>query len=155
MANEANIRSGLNIQKFSASGSGIVVLDERYGRTFRVDVDNSFGPSPGAINVDAEGTNVSWAEFVARGLTPDICVISNLEVNNDDNYIVVGRYDSATSRFYPFMRVYPGEEYVIRLSPDVDTEFVGTSTLADTPTSTLRLYSFSASCPARVDAYAS
>ncbi len=153
MSDEAQFRTGLTIRKVGQANQP--VLDARYSRAFNVDVDNSFGPSPGAINVTNAGVNVDFSEFTARGLTPDCCVFSNLEMNNDDNWIDVGRYDPSTNFFYPLFRMYPGEEYPLRLSPDVDEEFTGTGTLAFSTVSTLRLICFSDNCPARVDAYAS
>jgi hypothetical protein len=82
-------------------------------------------------------------------------VFSNLETGDDDNYIIVGRWDPTTNRFYPMFWVWPGEEYVMRLAPSVDEEFIGTSTLDGASTTTLRILSKNATCPARVDAYAS
>ena len=154
MASEANFRSGLNIQKFGEGGQ--IVLEARYGRAFSVDVTNAFGPSPGAIRVTNSGVDVDFSQFTALGLTPSICIFSNLDNDDDGNWFDVGRYDPVTNFFYPLFRVYPGEEYVLRLSPGVDEEWTGTGTmdLAAT-TSTLRLVSNAANCPARVDAYAS
>jgi hypothetical protein len=154
MADEAQVRTGLTIRKVGEASQ--TVLDARYSRVFTVDVSNSFGPSPGAIRVTNSGVDVDFSEFTALGLTPDLCVISNLEDTDDGNWIVVGRYDPVTNFFYPLMRVFPGEEYPLRLAPGVEEEWTGTGTMDLTTTaSTLRLISNAADCAARVDAYAS
>lgn len=154
MSDEAQFRTGVTIRKTGEASQP--VLDARYSRAFNVDVSNSFGPSPGAVRVTNSGVNVDFSQFTALGLTPDICVFSNLDNDDDGNWVDVGRYDPVTNFFYPLFRMYPGEEYVLRLSPGVDEEWTGTGTmdLAGT-TSTLRLISNAANCPARVDAYAS
>lgn len=153
MADEAQFRTGLTIRKTGAGSQ--TVLDQRYSRAFNVDVNNSFGPSPGAIRVTNSGTDVSFAEFTALGLTPDICVFSNLEENDDDNWFVVGRYDQVQKFFYPLFRVYPGEEYPLRLD-HVSEEWTGTGTMdLASATSTLRIISNRPDGYARVDAYAS
>lgn len=153
MADEAQIRSQLTLR--AAGQAGQDVLNYRSEPSFfTFDVGSAFGPSPGAILVKNEGTDVDFSQFTAQGLTPDACVLSNMEASDDANYFVVGRWDPSTRFFYPMIWVWPGESYPLRLAPGVDEEWTGTGTHDWTTTTTLRIISRNATCRARVDAFA-
>ena len=125
MANEATVQSSLQIK------SGNLEYNSRPSG-FKADINTAKGPTPGAITVTDDGTDVDLSELT----TPGLCRLMNLDASYD---IQVGRYDPVTDRFYPLIRVKPGESYVIRLDPDVLEEYTGTGTMDQASDSTLRI----------------
>lgn len=112
MSNEATVRSSLRIR----SGK----KDYRsYPESFRADVSELTGPTPGEILVTTIGRDVDLTELE----TPGLCRIQNLD---DTEYVLVGIDDGAS--FFPLMEILPGESYVIRLYRQLGYEFTGTGT---------------------------
>lgn len=118
MANEATVRSMLQIKKTSGSITQIEYTSSP--STFQADVTGTKGPSPGAVTVTTSGTNIDLTELT----TPGLCRISNQDATN---YVEVGVKDASTSVFYPLMELLPGESYVIRLSRNVGEEYYSTT----------------------------
>jgi hypothetical protein len=139
MAREAQIQASLSIRTANN-------LYQSQPSSFQADVDGDMGPTPGAITVSTDGTDVDLSELDHPGL----CWIYNLD---PDNYVKVGRFDPDTNRFYPLMRVLPGECYVIRLDEDVQDEYLGTGTGTLATASTLRIKANNAAAKVRVEAF--
>jgi len=118
MAREASVRIGLNIRKLSGS---ITLMDENISAGFTADVDGTKGPTPGALTIPTGGKAVSFEELS----TPSLCVLKNSDATN---YVSYGIYDPQTDVYYPLGELLPGESYVLRLSRDLQEEYVGTGT---------------------------
>lgn len=132
MADEATVQTMLTIQKGN--------LDYRSNPiSFRATVSGTKGPTPGAIAVSVDGTNIDLSQLT----TPGLCLIHNLD---STNFVEVGRWDQTTSRFYPLMKILAGEFYVIRLSPRVEDEYEGTGTGTAVNVSKLRIKANTAPC---------
>lgn len=138
MANEATVTITLSIRKANLTGP-----PER--ESFRADVAIGKGPSPGAITVTTDGTDVDLSELTEPGLTK----FKNLD---DTNFVRVGIHDPDSDLFYPFMKLLPGEAYVVRLA-DIGQEFQGTGTGTGGANNTLRIKADTADCIVQVNAY--
>lgn len=139
MASEATIRSSLqikadNIQYFSRPTA------------FKADVAGRAGPTPGLVVATVAGTDVSFALLTNKGL----CRIQNLDLNNS---VRVGVWEPDTNKFYPFMRLLPGESYVFRLAPDFGAEYSGTGSAVADSNNTLRVKASNAACDVLVEAF--
>lgn len=137
MANEATVRTILQIRKDNVDFPG---LPGAFNATILADVAK--GPTPGAVAVSEDGTDIDLSELIEPGL----CQIKNLEPASEDNlpYIEYGIWDPGVQRYYPLGEMLPGETYVLRLSRYLGTPFIGTGTGTGTGTSpdittTLRL----------------
>lgn len=114
MANEAQIRSSLQIRKTSGS---IVVLEYRGQPTsFLADVAGTKGPLPGAMTVSTSGTDVDFSELT----TPALCRIMNMD---DTNFVTYGIWDPEGNTFFPLGELLPGESFPLRLSRVIEEEF--------------------------------
>lgn len=83
------------------------------------------GPSPGAVNVSASGTDIDLSQFD----TPGFCFIENQHPTVSFEY---GVYDPETLVFYPFGELKPGEGVPFRFSRNFGQEYSGTGTTAAT-----------------------
>lgn len=114
MANEALVTSGL-----------ILIADNLKYRTavpsFRADVTGRKGPTPGAVTVPTTGVNVDLSQLT----TPGLCVLKNLDAEVAFDW---GLYDSDILRFFKVGRVLAGEQYVLRLHPELDEDYGSTGT---------------------------
>ena len=139
MANEATIRSSLAITKGKLKYSG-------QPTSFTADVAGTKGPTPGAIDVSIEGTDIDLGELT----TPGLCRLMNLD---DTNYVVYGIWDPEGARFYPLGELLPGETYVIRLARMIEEEYgTGTGTVG-ADTNRLRMKADTATCNIVVEAF--
>jgi hypothetical protein len=147
MADEATIQNSLQIRKVDAT-SGAVVLEHRStGPTsFNVDVSGTKGPTPGAITVTTEGTDVDLSELTIPGLC---------EIHNQDgtNFVEVGIWDPEVSKFYPLDEVGPGEKYTRKLSRNLQEEFMTGTGTTGADTNRLRLKADTDSCEVYVGAF--
>lgn len=142
MADEARISSGIAIRIVS---SGTTLLDyQSRPATFVADVSTPFGPTPGAMLVGTDGTDVDLSELTAPGL----CWIHNMDPNN---YVTVGIRDPERTLFYPLIELLPGESYPLRLSRIFGEEYTSTGTTA--ATNKLHIMANTAPCTVRVDAF--
>jgi len=143
MANEATVRSSLSISVGNVQYKSLP-------NGFTADVSRGNGPSPGLVNVATKENGMTDIDL--SELTPPLgfCRFSNQDANNA---IHVGRYDPSSDHFLPFMKIKPGESFVIRLSSDITEEYTGTSTGTTSATSTLRAYAENASAPLLVEAF--
>lgn len=140
MANEATIRSSLQIQKGN--------LDYRsYPTQFQEDVAGSIGPTPGAtLCAVAPGTDIDLSELT----NPGLCKIHNID---STNFVRVGVYDPESEIFYPFMKIKAGKFYIFQLAPDFGQEFAtGTGTVGP-ETNKLRIIADTAACVVVVEAF--
>lgn len=120
MANEAKLSNRLLISKNNLNYQSQTT-------NFTEDVSGSKGPSPGAITVSTEGTDVDLSELT----TPGLCELRNLD---QTNYVEYGIRDPSTGIFYPLGEIPPGKGYVLRLSRNLQESYTntGTGTSADT-----------------------
>ena len=143
MANEATIRSSLQIQQ------GEVDYSSRPA-AFTATVTGSKGPTPGAVLCSTAGTDIDLTELT----TPSLCRIQNLDAANR---VEVGIWDPETSKFYPLLELLAGESYVVRLCRLLGWEY-GTGTGAGTGTTgpntnRLRIRANTAACNVLVEAF--
>lgn len=144
MANEAQVTSILRILK--RDGNLITLSFQPSPVSFTVDVNGSKGPTPGALTIPVGGKVISFQELG----TPGLCKLRNID---PDNYVTLGSRDPDTNRFYPFMELGPGEEYVIKLSRDLNEEYVGTGTGTTGPNNQIFAKANTAECVVIIEAF--
>lgn len=145
MANEATIIVSLGIRVPDANNN--ILLDYQSRPTsFRVDVSEARGPTPGTILATTDGVDVDLSLLT----TPGLCRVTNLD---DTNYVVFGRWDNDNTLFYPMIEVGPSESYIFKLAQDIGSEYSGTGTVEGGNTSTLRVKADTASCYVLVEAF--
>lgn len=132
MANEATIGCSLRIRSGNINYTSAP-------STFRADVSESTGPTPGEISVGQYGVNVSLTNIT----TPGLCRIQN---RSDTWPVLVGIHDGLI--FFPLMEILPTECYVIRLWRHLGDELTGTGT--GTPSDDNRFHLKSVGGTARV-----
>lgn len=141
MANEIRVQTSLQIRK----GSQVY---QSQPTSFNADMAGSRGPTPGAILISRNGTDVDLSQLTALG---GLCRLMNLD---DTNWVEYGVYEPATFRFYPLGEILPGESYVIRLSRWLGYEVgtgVGTGSIGGS--NTFRLKANAAACVVLVEAF--
>lgn len=139
MADEAIVRSSLQIK----AGN---VNYQSQPTAFKADVTGRKGPVPGAIAVSTDGTDVDFGELT----TPGLCRIQNLDPTN---FVEYGIWEPATSTLYPLGELLPGETYILRLSRNLQEEYLGTGTGTSAPTNRLRFKANTAACNVVVEAF--
>jgi len=132
VANEIQVRSSLFILADN-------VRYQSPQQSFSLTMTGRKGPTPSAVYATTDGTDVDLSLLG----TPGICEVINQDTAN---YVVLGRWDSTTSTFYPFMEVGPGENYVFKLPRDILDEYSGTGTGTGSNTSKLRIKAANAPC---------
>lgn len=125
MADEARVTASLQIRKTGSDGNAVLEYQSRPS-SFVADVTGVFGPTPGAVTISRFGTQIDLSALHIPGL----CRFMNMDENNP---IKVGIYDPDAGNFgqpefKPFMRLLPGEMFVIRLDPDITEEYLNTGT---------------------------
>ena len=140
MACEIDIRMSLRIRKDK--------LDYQSNPTgFTDDLTGTKGPTPGAIAVSTQGTNVDLSQLT----TPGWCWLQNLDV---DNYVEWGIYDTERDVFFPIGELGPGQTALYKCSRNVLEEyFPATGTGTTAPTNKLRLRADKAACNVRVEVF--
>ena len=139
MADEATVQCSLQIKKGN--------LTYRSNPTaFRADVATAKGPSPGAFTASTDGTSVDLTALTQ----PALCRIQNIDATN---FVEVGIWDTEAALFFPLMELLPGESYVIRLSRNIEEEYVGTGTGTSAATNRLRIKANTAACIVLVEAF--
>jgi hypothetical protein len=141
MASEATLRVSLTIKKgnltYSSQPAG-----------YNADVSGTFGPTPSAVHVPTAGVDVDLSALTAPGL----CRVMNLD---DTNYVQLGTRDPDSNRFYPLMRLLPGESFVFRLDPDVGSEYSGAGTGTAGTNNPVHLRAANAACVVLFEAFES
>lgn len=145
MANEANITCSLTIQKQDGSGRMLIDYNGRPA-SFRADVTGTKGPCVGSIRVALAGTDVDLSELT----TPGLCRIQNQDATN---FVEYGIREPGTNTFYPLGEILPGESYVLRLSRNLQEEYVGTGTGTSAPTNFLHLKANTAACNVLIEVF--
>lgn len=102
MSDEATVRASLLIR----SGS---LYHQSKPDSFTADVTGVKGPTPGAVDVDEDGTNIDLSQLTQPGLA----TIQNLD---DALTIILGVYDTDNDLFIPVWELLPGEIYPLRFS---------------------------------------
>lgn len=141
MAGEITVRTSLTVRKGRQS-----YQSPSAGYTADLVAATAVGPTPGALAVSTEGTDVSLAQLN----TPGHCFIQNIDSTNPFEW---GVWDPETSRFYPVGQLLPGETVVLRLSPNVGVEYTGTGTGTTAATNRLHLKASGGASTARVEAF--
>ena len=137
MADEATIRASLQISKGNVSYRS-------YPDNFTADVAGEKGPSPGAVTVSDEGTDVDLSEIT----NPGFCRI----YNQGSTTLVIGVWDGTA--FHALQDVLTGEHYIVRLSQFVGDQFGTATSTATTGTgNTLRIKSIGGSGTALVEVF--
>lgn len=119
MADEARVQSSLSIIKDDFQYQNRPV-------SFIADVGGRKGPTPGALTAPKYGKVVDFGELSTIGF----CIIRNLEKKGEaaSRPLEYGIYDPGSGLTFPFGEVWPGEMYVLRLSPNLSEEYSGTGT---------------------------
>jgi hypothetical protein len=140
MANEATIRASLQIAKGN--------LDYRSQPTsFKADITDGAGPSPGLVVATTDGVNVDLSALD----NPSLCRVMNLSTSGN---LDVGIYDPELARFYPLIELKPSESFVIRLSRYLGEEYGATGTgTAGESTARMRVRGQSSTVDALVEAF--
>lgn len=139
MADEIRLTASLQIRKD--------FLDYRSTpNSFKADMSVAKGPSPGAIRVDTDGTDVNLSELAQPGM----CFIQNLDATN---FVMVGIWEPDTSLFYPLFDINPGEFMIGRISRWLGEQYQNTGTGTGTSNQTLRIKADTADCVVRVDVF--
>jgi len=138
MANEASIRSGLEVT------IGNLSFVSTPGQ-FRGNVPGTtFVIAPGQFSATLAGIDVDFSSFTLAGY----CLITNLDTTN---FVTLGIWDGVT--FYPMTEILALEKYAMRLSRDLTEEFgTGTGTTGP-PINTLRIKADTAVCTVNVEAF--
>jgi hypothetical protein len=139
MANEARLSVGLQI-------SADNLRYQSQPTAFAADVTGRKGPTPGAITAPVGGKAVDLGELI----TPGLCRLMNVD---STNYVEVGIWDPGTDVFYPLVELLPGESFVIRLSRNIQEEYVGTGTGTTGPGNRLFVKANFADCVVLVEAF--
>lgn len=121
MSREAQVTSRLTIRKGNVFYPGV-----SQGHT--EDVNSGQGPYPGAIDISVDGTSIDLSALETLGL----CEVKNIS-SGTTNYIRLGTWNESEQTFNPFMKIYPGSGYAIRLDDLLETEFAGTGTTPGDP----------------------
>jgi hypothetical protein len=104
MANEITVTCQLNIRKGNTPWIS-------QPPSYRADmVKNLNGPTPGAVTVGVNHTDISLGQLTALG---GFCFLQNLDLVN---FVEVGVRDTVTNKFIAFLELYPLEQAVVRLS---------------------------------------
>lgn len=141
MANELVITAGLTANK-----GNLHYASQNNG--FQADMSGTKGPSPGAISVSIEGTDVEFSQLT----DPGWCRMINLD---STNYVEFGIWDPENSKFFPIGILRPGKVALFEISPNLQEEFnTGTGTTGAN-TNRLRLRANGAPCNVIVDAFES
>lgn len=119
MSSEAQIRTSLQIRK--TVGSVVTLNYPASGGAFSADVTGTKGPCPGAFTAALAGTNVDLSQLVV----PALCVLKNLDATN---FVQYGIKDSVSGKFFPLGEILPGEQYVLRLSRELQYDYPGAGT---------------------------
>lgn len=139
MANEVRIQASLRI----ISGN---VNYNAQPTSYNDTLSSTKGPSPGAVTVDTEGTDIDFSELIVPGW----CRLMNLD---DTNFVTWGIWDPETEKFYPCGELGPGQTYPIKLSRYLQQEF-GTGTGTTGPdTNRFRIKADTAPCDVLVEAF--
>ncbi len=139
MANEIQVRASLQIKKDNLDYSSKPT-------SFKADMTGSKGPSPGALTATVDGIDVDFSELT----TPGMCRIQNLD---PDNFVEYGIWDPEGSTFYPLGELLPGESYPLRLSRNLQEEFMTGTGTTGADTNRLRIKADTASCDVVVEAF--
>lgn len=139
MPNEITVRANLSIRNGSLNYSS-------QPSVFQADQAVSIGPTPGTMLVSTNGVDVDLSELT----TPGLCRLQNL---SETNIIDVGRFDPDSNKFYPFLKLKPGESYVVRLSEHITEEYLGTGTGTTSSATTLRAKARNAASRLLVEAF--
>lgn len=138
MANEATVRNNLRIRKGN-------LIYSSGNASFRANVSDDKGPTPGYLSVTTAGENVSFSELT----TPGLVRIKNLD---ETNYVEYGIHDG--SLFHPVGEILPGEEYIFRLSRNLGEELnVSPGTGSTAVVNTFFLQANGGTCGVIVDAF--
>lgn len=145
MANEASIRVSLQILKIA--DNGVKQIDYQSRPTdFRMDVTGAKGATPGAITATVGGTDVDLTQLVI----PHLTFIKNLDATN---YVEVGIYDPTINEFYPFMKILPGQGWIVPLASHFGEAYLGTGTSSVGVLKRLRVKANTAPCNVSVDSF--
>lgn len=139
MSNEATIRSSLSIVKGNLDYSS-------KPSTFNADVAGTKGPCPGAFTATVAGTDCDFSQLTQ----PALCRIQNLD---STNYVTYGIWDPENSKFFPLGEVLAGETYVLRLSRDIQEEYMTGTGTTGANTNRLRFKADTASVEVLVEAF--
>lgn len=139
MPNEITVRSNLAIV------NGDLEYSSRPA-AFQADQAVAIGPTPGTLLVSTNGIDIDLSELT----TPGMARFQNLSTAN---IIDVGRFDPDSNKFYPFLKLKPGESYIVRLSEHITEEYLGTGTGTTSSATTLRAKARNAASRLLVEAF--
>ncbi len=101
---------------------------------YAADMAGAFGPAPGSIQVTDGGTDVDLSQFTDPGWLH----VYNQEPDGGAS-VSLGIYDPETDRYYPFIKLAPGQHTAFPLDELFRAEHVGTGTGTDLGVNRLRI----------------
>ena len=134
MSQEVTVRSMLQVRIVDSTTGVLQMQYQSNPSQFLGNLSTAKGPSPGAVQVTPNGTDVDLSKLTRPGYVR----FMNQDANN---YVEIGVFVLATSTFFPLFELQPGETYVMRFSRNLFEEVIGatTGTAAGTPFATVRL----------------
>lgn len=130
MADEISVQCSMFVR--DTDTNGVLLLDERFLRNFRVSLAGVGGPSPGDLIVPTTGKLIYFDQLT----TPGMCWVQNNGLASGgtftDEYVELGIFDPqstpAPGVFYPMLRIKPGQGFVLPLSPNLGEQYAGSGT---------------------------
>jgi len=146
MSDEIEFRGGFHIRK--DSGQDIQFEHTTKPTTFKADLTASVpkGPTPGSITATVAGVNVDLSQLT----TPGFCWIMN---HDPTNYVEYGIWDPEGSKFYPLGELGPMEFVPLKLSRNIQREYMTGTGTTGADTNRLRIKANTASCEVSVNAF--
>jgi hypothetical protein len=131
MSNEAQVRASLQVRK-----GNLTYISQPTSFLASVNTANPIGPTPGSFNVPNAGIDVDLSKLTAKG---GLARIGNNEAPSAPGFITYGIKDLTTGYFYPVHDIYPGENYIVRISQFIGEEETGTGTFTPGHTAALHM----------------
>jgi hypothetical protein len=141
VADEFTIRVGL-----TARGGNVDYVSRPDSYTADLEGATMKGPTPGAVAVSTEGTDIDLTQLT----NPGYCRIRNIDTVNSFEW---GVYDPENDRFIVVGELAPGEPALFRLSRNFGQEYTDTGTGTTAATNTLRCKALGGASVALVEAF--
>lgn len=121
MADEALITMGLFIRKIDEATGRITMNYQGLPIQYRADINGVAGPTPGDILIPTTGVAINFSNLNTMGL----CRLTNKDPVNTVYY---GVQDGDTGNIFLPFKMKPGESFIVRLSENLQWEYIGTGT---------------------------
>lgn len=155
MSQELTCNFRMTVVKRDAEGR--LLQNQQHGHSFFRDVSGAGGPYPGKITVPLTGVQIPMTQLAEAGPAwlKHLGLTSGADPGADHKiyYVELGIKDLATSIFYPFVEIWPGEEWPIPLTRNLLEKYNSTGTGTGPANNMLWAISHIASCDISLSAY--